>query len=79
MRLVGTSWAPGWSLGYGPFEISVLGGQKSGLSMIEALLHLPPPVPLAPLPLTAFGTLSLLARLGGPLFLLTVLDWFPWG
>ena len=47
--------------------------------MIKAPLHFPPPVPLASLPLTAFGALSLLARLGGPLVLLTVLGWFPWG
>lgn len=35
MRLVGASWAPGWSLGYDPFGVcgcSVLGGQKRGLS-----------------------------------------------
>ena len=31
MRLVGTSWAPGLSLGYGRFGVSVLGGQKRGL------------------------------------------------
>lgn len=31
MRLVGTSWAPGSSLGYGPLGVSVLGGQKRAL------------------------------------------------
>lgn len=48
---------------------------------MEAPLHFPSPtspVPLASSPLTAFGALSLLARLGSPSVLLTALDWFLW-
>lgn len=76
VRLMGTSRDPGSSLGYGLFGIWLFSPrrvEKQFKGLMKAPLHFSPPTPSASLLLTAFGSLSLLARL-----VLTALDWFPW-